>query len=108
MNVQQNEFQEEYHILSEGKSVPKRSPIFRLNPIIDQEGLISVQGRLERYFLNSDVQSPILLPKGHMSLLIARHLHVLNKHAVVNQMLFLMRNQFWVLGARQICKRVMK
>merc|ERR1712240_927731 len=108
MKVQQNEFQEDYHILSEGKSVPKSSPIFKLNPILDQDGLIRVQGRLERSFLNSDEQSPILLHKGYMGLLIARHLHVLNKHAGVNHMLLLMRNQFWVLGARQICKRVMK
>ncbi|GAB1607210.1 hypothetical protein Ahia01_001004300, partial [Argonauta hians] len=70
------------------------------------DGLMRIQGRLQMSNLNAEEKSPIIIPRGHISLLLARHVHISNKHAGVNSMMVFLRNQYWVVGARNICKRV--
>ena len=46
-----------------GKSVKRTSPIHRLKPIVDDDGVLRVGGRLHQTELPYDVKHPVLLPK---------------------------------------------
>ncbi len=105
-SVQVQHYLQELEALTNGRSVPKSSSIFRLNPFIGEDGLLRVQGRLQFSELTEAEKFPIIIPKGHVGLLLARHIHVTQKHAGVNSMLVRLRDQYWIVGARCICKRV--
>ena len=104
--VQEQEYFELSRSLRQGSPVPKSSTIYKLSPYLDSHGLLRVQGRLQLAGLAEDEKHPIIIPKGHFGVLLARHIHYSQKHAGVNQMLVALRNQFWLVSARSICKSV--
>ena len=106
LDCQKNSFANEYISLSQQQSLLKGSPLFKLTPCIGSDGLIRIKGRLQMSNLHAEEQSPIIIPKSHLGLLLARHIHQSNKHAGVNSMLVFLRDQFWVIGARVVCKKV--
>ncbi|KAJ8017584.1 hypothetical protein HOLleu_44905 [Holothuria leucospilota] len=57
-------------------TIRKGSPLCRLNPFLDEDGIIKVGGRLGRSDLPFTERHPILLPKNtHVSRLIVEHFH---------------------------------
>ena len=64
-----------------GKSVKRTSPIHRLKPIVDDDGVLRVGGRLHQTELPYDVKHPVLLPKkAHLTDLVIRHFHQRTGH----------------------------
>lgn len=64
-----------------GKSVKRTSPIHRLKPIVDDDGVLRVGGRLHQTELPYDVKHPVLLPKkAHLTDLVIRHFHQCTGH----------------------------
>ena len=47
------------------KKLMKSSPLYRLDPFIEDEGVLRVGGRLRRSNFNFNEKHPVLLPKGH-------------------------------------------
>ncbi|KAL6488276.1 hypothetical protein MHYP_G00020170 [Metynnis hypsauchen] len=73
--VQAETCMEELAALADGKPVNKNSPLFKLNPKVD-EGLIRIGGRLSNAQLESREKNPLILPKNHnVSTLLAGHFH---------------------------------
>ncbi|KAK6169143.1 hypothetical protein SNE40_020252 [Patella caerulea] len=66
--VQAESFPDEIKVLSSknncNKSVSKNSPLYRLDPFINKDGLICVGGRLKRTSLDI-CKYPVILPKKH-------------------------------------------
>ena len=57
------------------KDVLRKSSIRRLNPL-DEEGVLTVGGRLHRSDLSLEERHPILIPKNdHVSQLLIQHYH---------------------------------
>ena len=75
-------FTEDYDMLStEGGKVLKSSPLWTLNPFIDEEGLLRVGGRLKFTSLTDYEMHPVIVPgKTHLSTLLIRHYHSLIGH----------------------------
>ncbi len=70
---QQKRFKEEIAALSAGKSVPKDSYIYKLDPCLE-DGLVRVGGRLSKAALPEETKHPLILSKDqHISTLILRH-----------------------------------
>ena len=68
-------FAEEIHRLQDGKSVLKSSPLFKLDPFLE-DGILRVGGRLSRSDLRFEAKHPILLPKlSHISSLLVQEAH---------------------------------
>ena len=65
-----------------------------------------VSSRLQMSTLSDEVINLIIIPKSHTGLLLARHTHRQHKHAGVNSMILLLRGQYWIIGARNICRKV--
>ena len=105
-SVQEQNYHEELASLAEGRSVSQRSYIFRLSPFIGDDGLLRVKGRLQFSGLSETEKHPVIVPKGHLSYLLALHVHLSQKHAGVNSMLVSLRDQYWIVGARSVCKTV--
>lgn len=105
-DVQHTAFYSELALLRNGSTVSKKSPIWKLTPYIDDNGLLRVRGRLDRSQLSFEARHPLILPKGHFSLLFVRFLHVQLKHAGVSEMMAHVRATHWIVGLRCIVKRV--
>ncbi|PFX18078.1 EGF-like module-containing mucin-like hormone receptor-like 1 [Stylophora pistillata] len=95
--AQRNAFCDEYTALSSGKPIPKKSQLIKLNPCIDDDGVIRSDGRLKfAGFLPYDTRFPFILPRGHW------HYHERGNHAAgVNFTLCQLSERFWIIAARE-------
>ena len=63
------------------KSVKRTSPVHRLKPILDSDGVLRVGGRLLQADLPYAAKHPVLLPKkAHLTNLVIRHFHERSGH----------------------------
>ena len=83
------------------KSVLKpSSPLAKLDPFVDHDGVLRDNGRLRRAKLLWDVKFPAILPKqSHVSNLVIKYFHEQVKHQGRGLTLNEMRsNGFWIIG----------
>ena len=74
--TQRERFSKELTTLRRGGSVLRSSPLWRLSPFVDSDGILRVGGRLEMSNLPYDAKHPVILPKkDHISKLVIAHLH---------------------------------
>ena len=83
------------------KNPTKRSSsIYKLDPVLEN-GLIRVGGRLHQAPIASDAKHPVILPrKHHIVKLIITYYHRASGHSGVEYTLSLIREKFWIVGAR--------
>lgn len=110
VNLAQNEFFErEIRALENGTHIAKSSKILNLNPILDEDKLLRVGGRLENSLLTPDAKHPLLMHhKHHLARLITEEEHIRLLHAGPQQLLASLREQFWIVGGRTLVKSVVK
>ena len=74
-NVQCEAYEQEISCLNNSDGLPKTSPLFKLSPMVDNDGLERVGSRLERASLSYEENHPLILPSSHhvTSLLIKRY-----------------------------------
>jgi len=109
-SVQHKHFKGEVGVLKSRKPVVKKSPIYILEPFLDDEGILQVGGRLKNAPLPEKAQHPIILPKNHhVSRLVVRRAHEFQSgHSGKEYILSLIRQKFWIIGARPLVKRVLR
>lgn len=74
--VQQEFYGEELKCLEDGIQLSKKSQLRKLNPFIDEDGLLRIGGRLTNADLSRDERHPVIMPKTHhITTLIVRHYH---------------------------------
>ncbi|UYV78043.1 hypothetical protein LAZ67_15003299 [Cordylochernes scorpioides] len=107
--VQCSEFLHEIQSLNDHIQLPNKNRILDLGPFLDNEGLLRVGGRLQRSNLSSNQKHPMILPKKHhITRLIIQEYHQRYLHAGPHLVLSLIRNKYWILGGREIVRRVVK
>lgn len=106
-SIQQQLFWNEYLLLKEGKSVSKGSKLSALIPFIDQDDLIRVGGRLNHSNLADQTKHPIVLASHPLVSTIIRHIHLQALHAGPQLTLSILREEFWLLRARQTVRSVL-
>ena len=97
-------FPEEYNALKNRKPISPKSPLLKLSPRIDDNGLIRLEGRLMyAEYLPHDVKFPIILPGGHhVTKLIVKYYHEMANHSAGTNFVFSQISQrFWVISARE-------
>ncbi|XP_011694053.1 PREDICTED: uncharacterized protein LOC105453629 [Wasmannia auropunctata] len=78
-----------------------------LSPFIDSEGLLRVGGRLKNSEFSNDKRHPmVLLAKHRFTRLILIEEHIRLLHAAPQALLSSIREQFWIIGGRNLAKRV--
>ena len=77
----------------------KASSLYKLDPFLDQDGLIRVGGRIRRANVSFDTKHPVIIPgTGHLTELLIRHHHLKLNHMgrgmTHNE---LRQNGYWIL-----------
>lgn len=101
--VQQSAFCDEIQRLQQQKEIGSNNStnkLHRLNPFLDEHGILRVGGCLVHAALHPHVKHPAILPRhSHISLLLIKHYHEQVYHQgrgmTINE---LQSNGFWILG----------
>lgn len=101
--VQQAVFIDEIQSLQDKGKVTtkdKASKLHRLDPFLDEHGILRVGGRLERAALHPHIKHPAILPKTcHVSKLLIEHYHQQVQHQGRGKTMNELRsNGIWILG----------
>ncbi|GFV99611.1 integrase catalytic domain-containing protein [Trichonephila clavipes] len=105
--VQKEEFKVEMNGIQNSAMVPSNSRVKTLNPFIDSEGILRVGGRLRNSDINYNQKFPILLPSKHkLTYLIVEYFHKKFLHSGPQSLLYQIRQNFWILNGRNICRKV--
>lgn len=100
-------FGEEIANLRDGKEISASSRLALLHPFLDDDDVLRLQGRLQEADVSEDTKHPAILPNDHrFTELLAADTHHRLSHSGVDCMLADLRQRFWVLRARQLCKKV--
>lgn len=97
--VQEEAFSDEIKSL-ELKTIVENSPLCKLNPFLDEEGILRVGGRLSQATLHPHVKHPAILPKNsHVAVLLIKHFHERIHHQGRGMTMNELRaNGWWILG----------
>ena len=58
------------------RAMKRSSPLYKLDPFLDEDGVLRVGGRIKHSSLPYDVRHPVILPrKGHVTDMILCHHH---------------------------------
>ena len=108
--IQMEHFFDEIELLKKGKHVNNNSRLIHLAPYYDDEsGLIKMRGRVQYADLSEDEKHPVILPdKSYIVKLIVEDRHRKQIHGGINQTLIAVREQFWILRARALVRRIVK
>ena len=102
--AQHEAFHDEYTALSSEKPIPKKSHLIKLNPCIDEDGVIRCDCQLKfADVLQYDTRFPIILPRGHRTTkLIIKYYHERGNHAAgINLTNCQLSEKFWIIAARE-------
>ena len=82
------------------KSMKKTSSLFRLDPFVDEDGIVRVGGRIRKAKLSFGFKHPVILPRNHhVTKLIIRHYHLQIAHQGRGMTTNAIRaNGFWIIG----------
>lgn len=105
--IQRELFPNEFAELSQGRPVSKNSAIVSLNPFLDEHKIIRVGGRLKHSNLPNQIKHPILLSSHRIVTRIIRHAHLRAYHAGPQLTLCTLREEYWILRARQTVRTVL-
>lgn len=101
--VQRETYNKEFTCLTAGKDIAKDSPLRRLSPCVDEDGLLRIGGRLEHSTLNTKEKFPFIIPgHSHLAKLLVRHYHEKVKHQgrIFTEGSVRMAG-FWIIGAKK-------
>lgn len=77
------------------------------HPFMSSEQLIRIGGRLGNTEGTYDCKHQIILPSSHMiTILLARSYHIKHLHAAPQLLINLLRQRYWITGARKVAKLV--
>ena len=95
------------HVRQRKTVMKKTSSLFRLDPFLDNEGILRVGGRLSRSSIPLHVKHPAILPrKGHVTALVIKHYHQRIRHQGRGMTLNELRaNGFWIVGGSSAVAR---
>ena len=108
--LQKQSFPNELKALSQSSPVPKQSSLSKLNPFLDENGLMRVGGRLRNLENNNFAENhPVIIPKQHhVSRLIIRHVHENVGHLGREMTLASLREHFWIIHANSASRHILK
>ncbi|RYZ85504.1 MAG: PAS domain S-box protein, partial [Proteobacteria bacterium] len=100
-------FSKEIAALNITKQVNRDSPVIKMTPFIDGEGIMRVGGRIKRSTMPFDTKHPIILSsEGRFSHLIAVEAHAKTLHGGNQLCIQYIRSRFWMITVRKAIKRV--
>ncbi|XP_075155440.1 uncharacterized protein LOC142228802 [Haematobia irritans] len=107
--TQRQFYPQEFHMLSTSKMVSNKSPLCPLNPFIDLNNIIRINGRLANSDLPYNERHPIVLPvKSKYCDLFINFIHNLLMHAEHNLMIRTVRQEYYVSRLRSAIRKCIR
>ncbi len=104
---QKESFADELRRLRKNKMLHSTSHLLALAPILGDDGLLRLGGRIGRARLPYDQLHPLFLPGRHpLSEKIVRAFHESLKHVGTDFLLSYIRQNFWVTKGRELVKKI--
>ena len=105
--TQHTDFESQIKLLAAQKSLNNRDKLLNLNPILDEQGILRVGGRLKHAHINFNARHPIILSsKNILTRLIINNYHRLTLHGGTQIIAGLIRKNFWIIDARNTIRNV--
>ena len=97
-------FSEEITCLEQNKRLSNKHKLYKLDPFVDEEGVLRVGGRLTHSTMQDSIKYPIILPKSsHVTSLMVKHFHGKIQHQgrgmTVNE---IRQSGFWIIGCSKV------
>lgn len=107
-HVQQKAFPKDIIKIQSQVPVSKSSPLLKLLPFLDSDGLLRLGGRLIHAVLDYEERCPYILPKDSpLTTLIVRNGHQFMLHGGPQLTLSYLRRRYWILSGRTAVKSVL-
>ncbi|CAD6221707.1 GSCOCG00011626001-RA-CDS [Cotesia congregata] len=107
--VQSSCFKKEIESIKAGELLPSCSKLIPLNPIINDDDILRVGGRLAHSSIAEEQRHPILLPaQHHVTKLIIKAEHFRLKHAGMQATLYSVRQNYWPLNGRSVTRSLIR
>ncbi|XP_063758693.1 uncharacterized protein LOC134877201 [Eleginops maclovinus] len=107
-SVQHSAFKEEFKCLESEQTHPKQSALKRLNPVVDEDGMLRVGGRLSHADLSKKEKHPLIIPHTHhIATLLVRHFHEQVAHQGRHITEGAIRSAgYWIIGSKRLVSSV--
>ncbi|XP_011859011.1 PREDICTED: uncharacterized protein LOC105556524 [Vollenhovia emeryi] len=104
--TQEAHFKRERKAMEREKPLPRRSPLNKLAPFIDDKGLLRVGGRLKHSLLSPDERHPVILPAAaRFTAMLIDACHRETMHGGIQLTLGTIRRRYWIPGGRAAVRR---
>ncbi|MCP4253045.1 MAG: hypothetical protein GY775_06490, partial [Candidatus Scalindua sp.] len=104
---QKEAYSKEYKALLNVNLKEPHSNITKQLGLYMEQGMIKCRGRIQFADISESAKYPILLPRDHhVTQLLIKKCHVINKHYGVNHVVAYMRQKWWIPKMRQTVKKV--
>ncbi|KRY46954.1 hypothetical protein T03_15529 [Trichinella britovi] len=91
------------------KRITSNSLLIHLNPFLDENGLMRINGRLQNSILPETTKHPLILPDKHpLTSAIIIRCHLKQLHSGIDTALTMLRQRFWILRGRRNVKGMIK
>ena len=105
-HVQSQYYPEEVNKLTVGSSLKKGSSLTDLQPILDEDGVLRVGGRMKYADLDRSRKHPVIVPQKHrIATLVVQQAHEI-AHLGTEWTLSVVRAKYWVVKARAVIRKV--
>lgn len=104
---QRSSFNDVMDALRDGREIPRNSKLVSLDPVIDESGILRINGRLTNFTNESGelIYQPIVLDsKDAYTVLLVKHYHERYFHGSHETVLNELRQEYWILGLRQLLR----
>lgn len=102
---QEQEFKEDIENINKTGNVSKKSKLRPLCPIIDEQGILRVGGRIEKSQVSESMKHPIIIPhRHHFATLLVSEAHKNTLHGGPTLMLNYLRTKYWIISAKNLVK----
>ncbi|XP_037828130.1 uncharacterized protein LOC119616055 [Lucilia sericata] len=99
-------YPQEYSQLSDAKLISKKSSILTLNPFLDSNGTMRVNGRLANSCLTYDERYPFIIPNSsNFCRMFLDFTHKTLLHADISLMMNAIQSQFYIPGLKRTVKK---
>ena len=104
--VQSVHYSDELSSLSSSGSVTRSSPLYKLQPVLNDDDLLVINGRLSHAPFVDDRRHPVVVPHIHpIASLIVADIHG-SSHLGQEWVVSLVRKNYWIVSLRKIVKAV--
>ena len=105
--VQMSAFAAEIKDLKKGREISSKSKLKTLNPIIGEDGLLRVGGRLSLSEFDYGTKHPVIVPVSQFLTGLVMYVHEKYKHMGPEWTLYNLRRNFWITKGRRTVKSIL-